>query len=56
MEGDDSFKATPQIKRVKTVLETLWPDTNSGKPFQVGKSIGFKFGSSNYTAFWTKIS
>lgn len=35
----EEVSSATQQKRVKTVFETLWDDTNSGKPFQVRKSI-----------------
>ena len=46
----EEVSSATQQKRVKTVFETLWDDTNSG----VRKSIdGFHALS---RAFWTKIS
>ena len=35
----EEISSATQQKRVKTVFEALWRDTNSGKPFQVRKSI-----------------
>ena len=49
----EEISSATQQKRVKTAFETLWPDTHSGKPFQVRKSI--KFVSFSYTVFLTKI-
>ena len=35
----EEISSATQQKRMKTAFETLWPDTHSGKPFQVRKSI-----------------
>ena len=46
----EEISSATQQKRVKTMFETLWSDTNSGKPFQVRKSLGFRFVTFTYTA------